>query len=439
MRCAVLVYKPTLATMCARHPARFLFCLGPLFVSLPLACVSPRPGSPQTVDSAAPRVPEPAEVDAGDDLAALPDLAEVAVLPDGSAGPLGADGPVDSSAACINGRSVTGDQPCPPPNKMFVTSMAFTADLGGLAGADAKCAASARAANLMGTFVALLSTRTASAFSRLADTSGWVRVDGRPVGNAPADLRHRVRYYPPVLDEMGTRVPDLVSVFTGTNSDGSPSVEALGNDWGPPTPGQRCKAGNPLAGSSLWFSTYEVDCSSMARLYCFEVGRQSEVAPERLPPQVRLAFLSNVVSPSIGLAGADAACLQEARAAGLSGGWKALLASATGPAAARFAAGPRWYRTDGVELATTLQELGADRTQAPLRVDARGAPLDAQTTWTGAASASAASTENCRNWGAVDPAVMGRMGRADFAGRGWFNAGAIGCHDNLGRLYCLQE
>ena len=238
---------------------------------------------------------------------------------------------------------------------------------------------------------------------------------------------------------MGVRVPDLVNVFTGTSADGTPSLEALGNSWDPPIPGQRCKAGNPLAGSSLWFSAYEVDCASMARLYCFEVGRASEVAPERPPALSRLAFLSNVVSPSIGLTGADAACLAEARAAGLPGGWKALLASATGPAAGRFTAGPRWYRTDGVELATTLQDLAADRTLAPLRVDARGAPVDAQTAWTGAASASATSTENCRNWGVVDPSVMGRMGRADFAGRGWFNAGAIGCHGNLGRLYCLQE
>ena len=140
-------------------------------------------------------------------MSALPDLAEAAEPPDIAGGSDAGDAPASAPAACVNGRSVVGDLPCPAPNKMFVTSMGFTADLGGLAGADARCTAAARAANLTGTFVALLSTRTVSAFDRLAGSSGWIRVDGRPVGNAPADLRQRVRFYPPCWTRWASASP----------------------------------------------------------------------------------------------------------------------------------------------------------------------------------------------------------------------------------------
>ena len=51
---------------------------------------------------------------------------------------------------------------------VFTTSASYAGDLGGLAGADAKCAQSASTAGLDGTFVALLSDATTNANAPLS-------------------------------------------------------------------------------------------------------------------------------------------------------------------------------------------------------------------------------------------------------------------------------
>ena len=59
--------------------------------------------------------------------------------------------------------------------------------LGGLAGADAICAARANAAGLPGTFKAFLGSLNANAWARLAGARGFARVDGKPFGDTVAD------------------------------------------------------------------------------------------------------------------------------------------------------------------------------------------------------------------------------------------------------------
>src|SRR5438309_187118 len=75
------------------------------------------------------------------------------------------------------------------PKRVFVTSTTHTGALGGLAGADAICAARAAAANLDGTYKAWLSTPAESAAARLTHSSAQYHlVDGTPIAASWDDL-----------------------------------------------------------------------------------------------------------------------------------------------------------------------------------------------------------------------------------------------------------
>lgn len=75
------------------------------------------------------------------------------------------------------------------PRRMFVTSSMFEGNLGGLAGADAKCDAHAQAAGLTGTYLAWLSSSQATAAERMTHhDAGYVLVDGTVVATSWDDL-----------------------------------------------------------------------------------------------------------------------------------------------------------------------------------------------------------------------------------------------------------
>jgi hypothetical protein len=95
----------------------------------------------------------------------------------------------------------------PPPNIVFVTSTRHSPKFGGLAGADAICAARATAGGLAGTYKAWLSTSTVNAKDRLVPASGWARPDGKPVLNQIKDIESNKVFYPPSLDESGSIQP----------------------------------------------------------------------------------------------------------------------------------------------------------------------------------------------------------------------------------------
>jgi hypothetical protein len=69
-----------------------------------------------------------------------------------------------------------------PPKIIFISSVQYTGNLGGLAGADATCHSLATAAGLAGTYMAWLSTDTVTASSRLShSTVPYVLSDGKTV------------------------------------------------------------------------------------------------------------------------------------------------------------------------------------------------------------------------------------------------------------------
>ena len=113
-----------------------------------------------------------------------------ASMPEPDAGVAATTDTHPSTPACtpppaLGGQGVTVEG---TPNLVFVTSTTYRGDLGGLQAADARCRERARAANLRGTFVALLSSSTVDARTRLGTARGWVRTDGRPFADTQDDL-----------------------------------------------------------------------------------------------------------------------------------------------------------------------------------------------------------------------------------------------------------
>jgi hypothetical protein len=171
------------------------------------------------------------------------------------------------------------------PKKVFVTSTTYKGgELGGLAGADAKCQARATAAGLKGTFRAWLSDFTGSPASRFPkDVGPYVLLTGSVVANnwsglTSGSLRHAIN-----ITELGAAPAaaavggcDVPIVWTDTSSDGNlGDTSSTCGDWTDPTIfnswwgttssqsqwTQACSGGNSAA----------TGCSALAPLYCFEM------------------------------------------------------------------------------------------------------------------------------------------------------------------------
>jgi hypothetical protein len=131
--------------------------------------------------------------------------------------------------------------------RVFVTNATFSGDLGGLAGADAKCQAAASAANLSGTYRAWLSTTASSpaADATFTKASGpYRRVDGVQVVADWADLTDGTLGAAIRVTETGTQLFNN-SVWTHTLPDGTAGGVAHGGDCAGWTEG----SGSLLAGT----------------------------------------------------------------------------------------------------------------------------------------------------------------------------------------------
>lgn len=76
----------------------------------------------------------------------------------------------------------------PPGKRVFITGDKFTGALGGISGADTKCATAASTAGLNGTFKAWISSTTVNAIDRITDVAPWVDLQGATQFAAKADL-----------------------------------------------------------------------------------------------------------------------------------------------------------------------------------------------------------------------------------------------------------
>jgi hypothetical protein len=151
---------------------------------------------------------------------------------------------------------------------VFVTSAHSAADLGGIAGADARCQAAAATAKLPGTFEAWLSTHETNAIERLGGAGPWyttaddLAFAGRPDADGPplTDL----------LDETGAIPPtDAADSWSGSDLSG----RADGYDcegWTSSSATERATLGNGQGDDLVWGGgAGTTACNRQASLICF--------------------------------------------------------------------------------------------------------------------------------------------------------------------------
>lgn len=164
--------------------------------------------------------------------------------------------------------------PIPTTKLVFVTSTGFTANLGGLAGADDKCNSLAAAAGLPGTYLAWLSDGTNSPDTRFnKSTNPYIRAfDSATVANDYADLTDGALINPIVLDENGTsagpaRVWTNVSP-NGTTDSGSHHCFS----WRSTSGSIIGLTGTASLPDSRWTKKSAAICAAQftSRLYCFQ-------------------------------------------------------------------------------------------------------------------------------------------------------------------------
>jgi hypothetical protein len=160
---------------------------------------------------------------------------------------------------------------------VFVTSVTYLGDLGGLQGADDKCQGLATAAGLPGDFLAWLSDDSDSPSTRFVQaTVPYLRRDGVRVAENWADLIDGSLAAAISVTEAGGTPPSL-DVWTGTDTDGTPNsagVDATCVNWSEDT-FTSGYSGNPDATDSRWTASDYPACNGSSfgggnALYCFQ-------------------------------------------------------------------------------------------------------------------------------------------------------------------------
>ena len=155
---------------------------------------------------------------------------------------------------------------------VFVTDETYNGALGGLAGADQKCQASASAANLPGSYYAWVSASDGSPSSRFSRSTVPYRLpDGTIVADSWADLTDGTLSHAIDRTASGALVGGT-TVWTGTNAQGAPTgTNCL--DWTSDNSIQSGgRTGDAATTGVTWTDNSNNGCAAFAsvRLYCFE-------------------------------------------------------------------------------------------------------------------------------------------------------------------------
>lgn len=357
------------------------------------------------------------------------------------AGPLDAGSPDGGPPPC----SAAG--PCSGPyNYAFLSSELFEPSaFASREGIDAECTRLAAAAGLPGTYVAWLSYTAEDAINRLGDASGWLRTDGMPFAPSAESLVEGRPIRPLDLDENGVRVTGGESwVVTGTRSDGTLEANFNCEDWtNVDTSAMRALAGFTYRAGSRWTSGYSLDCNARSRVYCFGVDHTDGIPV--VPVEGRLAFvLDSPVQPDMGIARFDAACAEEASAAGLSGSFRALVGTPTASPISRFDLdGPTWVRVDGAPVWAAAADAAANMPPlTPMFLSATGRTVS-RDAWFGSDALNSTSGAFCETgagpWTTVSADVEVRVMDTSSTDR-WLYPNSFGCtRGGLTGAVCLQE
>jgi cysteine-rich repeat protein len=183
--------------------------------------------------------------------------------------------------ACDDG-NVDGDDGCSAvcvveELRVFVTSGKFTGALGGLSGADERCAVWAAKAMLPGVYMAWLSDGMMSPATRFGLGEGYsgrfVLVNGEVVAEGWGDLVDGTLGVAINVDEEGVGMVNG-AVWTNTAADGKTGSGTHCKDWSAGDSGSKGWQGDSVKEDGAWTAEPEAvaqNCSNTARLYCFQV------------------------------------------------------------------------------------------------------------------------------------------------------------------------
>jgi hypothetical protein len=164
-----------------------------------------------------------------------------------------------------------------PPCLVFITRSPRTGNLGGLAGADARCQALAKAAGLPGAYKAWLSDSTGAPRTRFRNPTGpYVWVDGTTkVADDWLDLTSGTLDRPINMTEDGAQFAGPAVVWTHTRIDGNAGGFGTNlhcENWSTTADDVQGNTGIATATDVDWTAplTGTASCGSTARLYCFQ-------------------------------------------------------------------------------------------------------------------------------------------------------------------------
>lgn len=154
---------------------------------------------------------------------------------------------------------------------VFVSSEIYSGNLGGLAGADAKCNALASAAGLKGTYMAWLSDSTRSPATRFNDYeyNNYALTDGTSIAYSWADLIDSSLLHAINLDEDG-QATSSSHVWTNTWQDGTAANFSCA-DWTSSDAENLGGRGTTYLTNLLWTNNGAPFCNAAQYpIYCFE-------------------------------------------------------------------------------------------------------------------------------------------------------------------------
>jgi hypothetical protein len=169
-------------------------------------------------------------------------------------------------------------------HRVFVSSLNFSGNFGGLSGADSQCVTLAGVAGIGGQWVAWMSDTTNDAIDRVKNDIGpWFRLDGTLV----FANKEQMKMFPsaPIDVDENKLVTHAEGVWTGTLVGGLSATSAPPTDGGPfsanceqwftsgmndTPPGPFGRSGSVDFKDKSWTDQLQVSCAQLQRIYCIE-------------------------------------------------------------------------------------------------------------------------------------------------------------------------
>lgn len=156
---------------------------------------------------------------------------------------------------------------------VFVSSVQYQGNLGGLAGADAKCQTLAANSALPGTFRAWISDATTGPANRFdtSFTGVYQLVDGTLIAHGWPDLTDGTLSHAIDYSEVNDRMPVDATAWSNTNPDGLGLKGAHCLSWTSSSAMNQGDSGFTSSKDSAWtFGAISGPCAAATRIYCFE-------------------------------------------------------------------------------------------------------------------------------------------------------------------------